>query len=559
MNGSVPFKTWIGTALLAGSGSLPAAQPPNVILFYIDDLGFDEIGLYDPHAFPTYTRAVLDGVVSPAIPDTRHYAADTLMYTPAIDALTADGVRLDRAYVTSPVCTPSRYSLLTSRYATKGSQNFQSLTRESAGPVNVRWTPPILPEETTLPKLFKAGGYTTGMVGKWHNGLQDVPSVDLSGLDENSPAVMAQVYAYQEECKRSLRRYYGFDYAAAVYSGNPPAILMPAGLKQRASKHNMEYLTHGALEFIDAFHEDPFFLYFSTTAPHGFWDEGIFGDNPEVTYFGERVPGEFADVQPSRADAKARALAAGVSEPRNAAATWLDDSVAAVVQKLDEYGLRDDTIIVFLSDHQSRGKYALYEGAHIPGIITWPGGIPEGQVYTNLFANIDVGPTLAGLCGLNTPDWWHPDGMDLSASLQSQGGAPVRESLLLEIGYARAVIQDDWKFIAVRIPAEQEQSLRDAGKWGVHSWDGGVSSLELADGSTVESARYYSAYYFPHYYETNQLYDLQTDPLEQTNRIHDAACADRLTGMETLLREALRDHAFPFAEFRTVDEIEAKQ
>ena len=153
-------------------------QKPNVLLIYVDDLDFDELNTYEYQKLPCYTTAWKSGVYQPPAADAyfqqahwhrkgeRPYFENSRQYTPNIDKLAKEGMMFNRFYVTTTICTPSRYSLLTGNYASKSS----ALPSAEKGSVkNIRWNTPITPADETLIKKLNKCGYTTALFGKWHN------------------------------------------------------------------------------------------------------------------------------------------------------------------------------------------------------------------------------------------------------------------------------------------------------------------------------------------------------------------------------------------------------
>jgi len=199
--------------------------------------------------------------------------------------------------------------------------------------------------------------------------------------------------------------------------------------------------------------------------------------------------------------------------------------------------------VMLVSDHQSRGKFSLYEGAHVPAIARWPRGIEAGRTVSGLAANIDLAPTFVELAGGDpaTPNF---DGRSLLPLLRGREVA-WRDALHLEIGYARAVVTPGWKYIALRFPEAVRAELTAGGHLESAGWNGRV----WRQGNEIAS-RYGIADEFPHYTDADQLYDLERDPLERRNVAADAQHAGRLDEMRALLREGLAALPHTFGEFR---------
>ncbi len=489
---------------LTGNGPIPCSQPlllsdgisaerPNVILFYIDDLDDSELSV---------TRG--------------------RVMTPNIDCLAQNGMQFLRAYTTSPVCTPSRYSLLTGQYASRCRKLKQDLGDE---PANVQWNTMFTPGDLTVANVLKLKGYTTGMVGKWHldGGIKTAKLSPSAKSDD--PATLALIREAYDESRQVIKDNYGFDYVESFYQQNIDGMVKGGHLPASFNFHNMEWITQGALDFIEQNKERPFFLYFATTLPHVPDMLKSLKANPRITPIG--MLKEPLKSQPSRKSVLERTKQAGLPEEA-APYTWLDDGVGAVLAKLDELGLTKDTIIFFLSDHQNGGKFTLYEaGAKIPCFIRWPQKIAPESRYSKIVANIDIAPTIFDICGAERPINMVMDGKSLLPILTNEDDSALHESLLMEIGYARGVVNQDWKYISVSYPEDiQQRSGTDSQQ--PLSWDGKTE------------VRYKSDKCFPGYFDQEQLYSLNKDSREQNNLASVASYKDKVEEMRDLLKKHLQ-------------------
>ncbi len=549
-------QTGLGAAMLAAGTAVTAAAKtarPNIVLFYFDDLDFDELGVYDPLAFPTYSGAREKGLFREDMNPWLAYLDSPAIHTPTIDGLAQDGARFDHFYVTSTICSPSRYALLTGRYASRSDGVCRDFP--PGGPANVVQNAHLGPGESNIAKRLKAQGYATGMVGKWHNSDWDGPHGGrVKGVapdaDPRDPKVAAAIREVYDRGVNYIRERLGFDYVSRVYLQNKEALGIPRALQV----HNLEWLVEGALEFIDAHHEAPFFLYFASTTPHGWVGSADFlKADPCAT------PAGMLDTPPKgmppREDTARRARAAGV-KGRLVEATWFDDAVAAVLGRIEKLGLAENTLVLFISDHQNRGKRTLYEAARVPALARWPKRIAPGQTIGSLCANIDVAPTLLDACGAPTPAGADMDGRSFLPLLTGRGDSvPWRESLLLEVAYARAVVTKDWKYIALRYPPKLREAIGQA-EPKTYAWDGTAKRVTAGNRWNKKGAVYipYGANKdFPGYFDPDQLYDLKHDPYEQKNLAEDPACAERLAEMKALLSRHLQDLSHTFGEFTRGD------
>lgn len=554
----------LAVGLLAGCHRVPDAPPrPNIILIYVDDLDFDEIGVYDHVAQPTYSGAAIAGAGKPdgnAAPASR-------VLTPHIDSLARDGAMFTRFYVTSPVCTPSRYSALTGRYASRS----QPLSEEypPGGPALVSFNAYLGRDELTIAKALQRRGYRTGHVGKWHLTKEEPMAVRRGRhaleFDPSSPAAIEMMRTAYEERQRFVRETYGFDSVASLYIGN----LGNEGWDRSLNYHNMEWVTAGALDFIDKGDpKQPFFLYFAPTLLHGPYRNGVdvLDSPPGATPLGMLIP---PTVQPARDTIKQRVKESGFDSATQLS-TWLDDAVGALLAKLDQLGIADDTLVMLVSDHQSRGKFTLYEGARVPALARWPRGIEAGTEIEQLSANIDLLPTFVELAG-GDPNEMDIDGHSLAPLLRGSG-APEREAIYLEIAFARGIVTKDWKYIAVRNPPDVPEGIEQGE--GPITGDDEIWRNAESPSTTRFREREQNAdpdlpntlraalpknkrlssrarRQFPHYSDPDQLYHLGDDPFEQDNLVSRPGHAARLTKMKDLLRREIAKLPHTFGEFKT--------
>jgi len=518
-------------ALPSCAGLLAAEKRPNVVFIITDDQRLDTFGFL------------------------RHKA-----HTPNIDRLASEGVYFTRAYVSSSVCTPTRYSCLTGQYASRSrGQNFRRSTT-SEGQTNVQWNTDIVPGDLTLPEVLRRAGYVTGAVGKWHNGgprsWKALRSKLPRDADPSDPDVARALKSVQKELHAHVRSC-GFDYAEAINFANYGAHPV-----RKLRYHNQEWITKAALDFIEANRKKPFYLYMATTLMHGPLPIRSLDVDPRITHGGllDAPP----DVQPPRGSVVKRARAAGVRGPL-VAATWLDDGVGAVMKKLDALGLKENTLVVYFNDHGvEAGKGTCYEGGvRTPCFVRFPGRAKPRKCHA-LVQNIDFAPTIMSACGARPPAEMHIDGVDLMPLLEGRSKS-VRESLYFEIGHTRAVIEGDWKYLAFRIPPSRQLSSAERRKLA-ERYKAGKKSREDKD-MKVDPDAPLSHMGFPGgqgtelgpirkhrgtYFDRDQLYDLAKDPDERRNLAGDPACRERLEKMKRLLAEHLTHVPGTFAEFKTM-------
>ncbi len=453
------------------------------------------------------------------------FNGDTEVYTPIIDDLAKNGMIFTRAYVSSSVCSPSRYTILTGRYA--GRCEGKSFIKQFPNGTMTRVENNTELEENkeNLPRLLQKAGYRTGFVGKSHvidhyllnknnwqkNGLM---TYEQNADPHDKEVTKAMAYNHAFWAKRIKE--FGFDYANGVYAANLLELR-----NDSLNVHNVEWKNKAAIDFIEQSGDEPFFLYYSETVPHGPapWIQKngkyIYGldANPHFTgagYFQD----EFT-AMPNREKIKKEVADAG-KNPDHAWLTWFDHAVGSVVEKLKERGKLENTLIVITSDHGNYnfGKSTIYEGGiKIPLMMYWPAGIKAGSTYNELVQNIDYTPTFLDLAGVNLNSVKELDGVSLNEVLKGSQ-KPVHDYLFFEMGFARGVMTKDWKYIAVRYNEKLEQQVKE----GVifKGWNGHDHKLPYY----IQNSHlgYHAALLNKHYFEKNQLFDMQNDPKENQNR-----------------------------------------
>jgi arylsulfatase A-like enzyme len=449
--------------------------------------------------------------------------------TPTMDRLCAEGVKFTRAYTSSSVCTPSRYICMTGQYASRCTTERFLRTCPPGTPSNVGFNVQVEPGSWNVARVLHAHGYRTGFVGKWHTGTPALLSIPADA-NLHDPDVARKLAENQRRLCDYIRRA-GFDYAASVYRGNL------ADHKLDALKyHNMEWVTKGALDFLEQAGDEPFFLHVCTTLQHSPAPNQSIGQDPTMTPAGH-VPAALR-VQAPRAGIVARLRQAGVAKDMGHA-TWLDDGVAALVRKLADLGKLDNTVILLFSDNATLGgKGTCYEGGvRTPCFLWGKGRIPAGQVCDRLVQNIDFVPTIFDLAGVQRPAEMRVDGRSL-VPLVTQPQTKWRAALFLEIGHTRAVCTERWKYIALRYPPALQQQIA-AGTLGRPAYHMDTS-LNLQETALKRH---------PGYWDADQLYDLQADPDERVNVIKDPANAQIVAELRGRLEEWLTEFDRPFGEF----------
>jgi arylsulfatase A-like enzyme len=471
--------------ILIGAGCNEVNMKPNVVIIYTDDHNFEHIGVYGGNVL-----------------------------TPNIDRIANNGARFNRFYVSSPVCTPSRYSLMTGRYAVRS--KILRKKQSTDQPAFLRWNTFLSREEKTAAHLFREAGYVTGMVGKYHLGGEFGYIGGNESYDD--PAVRDTISAIYRKWQQNVKDVAGFDYVESLYGNNLHIIGVPLNMQY----HNMD---------------EPFFLYLAPTLPHVPGPLESLKADPRVTAAG-MLEAPITGVQASRESVFERTRAAGIDD-ENAPMTWLDDGIGAVLERLEQYDLMENTIIVFASDHQSpRAKMTCYEdGANAPGAIMWEGKIKAGQEHDALVTNVDIVPTIIELAGIDPPANYEMDGKSWVGILNGTK-SNIHESLYLEVVYQRAVVTKDWKYIATRFPDRVNEQITPDNR------------REFTIEGKRGQDRYHNETKFPGYYDDDQLYYLVDDKGEQRNLANDPEYAEKLDEMKMIMKAYSQNLPYAFGEFK---------
>lgn len=323
-----------------------AAEPrrPNVLLILTDDQGWGDVR--------SHGNEKID--------------------TPVMDRLAGEGARFDRFFV-SPLCAPTRASILTGRYHLRPGVWGVTQGREI-----------LRADEITIAEAFRAAGYATGCFGKWHNG-------------EHYP---------HHPIGQGFQEFIGF--CAGHWNNYFDTRLEHNGEPIQTKGYITDVLADAAMDFIREHRCDPFLCYVPFNAPH-------------TPY---QVPDPYFDKYKERGLNDADACIYGMVEK-------VDENIGRLLALLDELQLANDTIVIFLTDNGPNGqryngdmrgiKGSVHEGGvRVPCFIRWPGQITPGTVVREMGAHIDLFSTLADLCGVPMPETKPLDGTSLKSLLLGQ-------------------------------------------------------------------------------------------------------------------------------------------
>ena len=491
--------------IFCSSFTADAATPsrPNILFILTDDQNYDTIGCYGGEVL-----------------------------TPTMDRLAGEGTRFTQAFTVHGICTPSRYVCLTGQYASRcETEGFLRLC-PTGTPAIVGFNVQTPPGSWTVAKELQTAGYVTGFFGKWHTGAPGRTRLPADS-DLGNPEVKRKLQADQDALCAYVRGA-GFDVAERVYHGNLDSYQLD-GLQV----HNQEWIAEGALNFLDAQKNSgkPFYLHLCTTLQHSPPPYLSIAGDPRVTPVGliDKAP----QVQAARETIAPRLKKAGIM-PRMGHATWLDDTFAALIDKLEQHGMLDNTAILVFSDNATmKGKGTNYEGGvKVPAFVYWKGHFKPGVVSPALIGNIDYVPTILEIAGIPKPAEQIFDGESFLPIVKGENNVPWRDAIYLEVGHSRAVRTDKWKYLTVRY-APSTQKMIDAGTLGRQPWH--------AD--TVFDLQAVAEKNHPFYWDMDQLYDMENDPTEQKNLIADPKYAEVLKELKLKHAEMSKRFPRPYGEF----------
>lgn len=414
----------IVAALAAVCQSAAAADSqPNIVVLFADDLGYGELSCQGNSEVPT----------------------------PHIDAIAANGVRFTSGYVAGPNCSPSRAGLLTGRIPTRFGYEFNP-----TGPLNERLGFGLPASEVTIAESLQNAGYTTGLIGKWHQGGTADYHPHRHGFDEFFGFLHEGHYFVPPPYKgvtTMLRRKKlpaGFSgrwigKKGLIYTdhmgGNEPDYdadnpIVRSGQPVVEPMYLTDAFTREAVDFIDRHDDKPFFLYLAYNAVHS----PLQGADAYMQ--------KFAHIK----DIHRRIFAAMLSN--------MDDSVGRVMDQLRQSGLEENTIVFFLSDNGGptkeltssnlplRGsKGQMYEGAlRVPFMMQWKGRIPAGQVFEKPVSSFDIfGTAAANAEGVIASE--RMEGVDLIPFVTGKDQGTPHETLFWRQGGRTALRHGDWKLV----------------------------------------------------------------------------------------------------------------
>ncbi len=379
------------------------ARKPNVVLFLIDDLNHFGVGAY--------------GAVS--VKSLQGFFDDTPIHTTNIDRLAREGVRCDQAYV-YPLCENTRVALMTGMH---NGRNFMA--------------PKALHEsQITFGDVFQRAGYATGIFGKWKQtrGTPDAPAdtyIFRFGWDEFLCFdVTNTARGWNRHIDPTLFR----NGEEIVYTD-----LSPVDPETGRRWYGPDLVNRAALDFIDRHKDEPFFLYYPMLLVHDEHTPTPDSQPPSVyDEFDTRTKTEFGHLKGDDRRYFPDMIA------------YTDKMIGKVIDKLDELGLRENTLVIVLGDNGAKACFSFTladgterrggkghnrdRGEHVPLVFSWPGTIPASpdsdiRSYAGLFDVTDIYPTLLDACGIAVPNADKIDGISAWPQLLDRTDQPHREAI----------------------------------------------------------------------------------------------------------------------------------
>ncbi len=383
------------------------AEPPNVILVITDDQGYGDVGAH----------------------------GNTMIQTPNLDKLHAESVRLVDFHV-DPTCSPTRSALMSGRYSTRTGVWHTIMGRSL-----------MSPREVTVAEVFKAGGYRTGMFGKWHLGDNFPCRPQDQGFDE--------AFYHGGGGVGQGPDYWGNDYFDDTYFRN--------GKPEKVTGYCTDVWFANALEFIDRNKDRPFFLYLPFNAPHG-----ASNLDPKIRT-GAQAPEQWRKMYPELYQQEGSVEGTRYGKPALVAnralrkthylgaVTAMDAAIGDVLDLLDEYGLAENTIVIFFSDNGGSGgadnsplragKSRVFEGGvRVCCLVRYPKRIAPGTVNGEFVTSLEIFPTVLKLAGVAPPEGVVLDGFDMMPML-AEGKPSPRTEMYWKRRAKEAARVGHWKWI----------------------------------------------------------------------------------------------------------------
>ena len=381
------------------TATTPPVKRPNIVFIVADDLGYADLGCYGGRD------------------------ADFGPVSPVLDGLAARGIRFTQGYSNSPVCSPTRFAMITGRYQYRLRGAAEEPIRSDRGSTTLG----LPPDHPTLPSLLKAAGYRTALIGKWHLGFPPHFGPLKSGYEEFFGPLSG-----------------GVDYFTHCDSrGNHDLWL--GDDEHHTETYLTDLLSDRAVDHVGrmAQQDAPFFLSLHYTAPHWPWETREDADRAPL-------------VRDNLFD-----LSGGNIHTYRRMVHQMDEGIGRLMAALERHGLADDTLVVFTSDNGGErfsdswplvgGKMDLTEGGiRVPWIAHWPAVIAPGGVTSQACLTMDWSATMLAVAGAVADAAYPLDGVSLLPVLQSPADSFSRPMhWRMNHRGQRAMRDGNWKYLRV--------------------------------------------------------------------------------------------------------------
>ena len=425
------------------TSSDPSKRPPNIILILADDMGFNDLSLYNGGA------------------------GDGSLMTPNIDALGLEGVIFDNGYAANAVCAPSRATIMTGRYSTRFGFEFTPFPK--IGITIMQWMQDTAEEEPklktfidfdlaskrgdildlgmpseqiTIAEILKDKGYYTAHIGKWHLGQMEGSHPIDQGFDD-SLSMIGTLYLPENHPDVVNSRNLNDPIDNMVWTVGRFSASFNKSDDFEPDEYLTDYYTNNAIKVIEENKNRPFFLYLGHWAIHNPL-QSLKSDYDLHSHSGNHTLSVYS----------------GMIEA-------LDRSVGKIVKTLEENGLSDNTLIIFTSDNGGAGyielpdinkpyrgwKLTHFEGGmHVPFLAKWPSQIKKGTRFLSPIHHIDIFHTIAAAAGASVPKDRKLDGVDLIPYIQGENKEKPHKTLFWREGHHQSVLHKGWKLIKADRP-----------------------------------------------------------------------------------------------------------
>jgi arylsulfatase A-like enzyme len=413
-------------------------KQPNIILIIADDLGYNDLASY----------------------------GNNYLHTPNIDALGTNGIRFTNAYVTSPICSPSRIAIMTGRYQQrfgceympyeeimpevrrKIEHSYLPFEKKTEGLKSLhahvfldrkKYSTGLPGNEIVLAELLKKAGYTTGLVGKWNLGSSGTEYPEDHGYDYSYffSGALTRYVDDPVDTSRYVNMHLPWAFSELpAWQPRYGSTLIREGRKEvKDTGYSTFSFTQKAVDFINNNADKPFYLTLAYNAPHDPF----------------QAPKDYFDKITNVKDSVKRVYYAMIEA--------MDDGVGRVMQTLKEKGLDENTLVIFISDNGGAtythatdnaplrgGKCTHFEGGLVvPFFIQYPSKIKGGAVYAKPVSSLDIFSTIASSANIDLPKDRVYDGVNLLPYITSETKTDPHNVLYWRSGYSKAYLKDNWK------------------------------------------------------------------------------------------------------------------